>query len=158
MWEVNDPQSAEIIENGPVRYSIKVNHNFCQSNIKQYIYFYRDIPRIDFKNLIDWKEKNILLKVAFPVDINASKATYEIQYGNIERETHSNTSWNMAKFEVCAHKLADLSEGAYGVSLINDCKYGYDIKDGIMRLTILKSGTYPNPQADIGMHEFIYSL
>lgn len=158
MWEVNDIYSAEIIESGPVRYCVKLERNFCNSKIQQYIYFYNDIPRIDFKTIVDWKEKNILLKVAFPVDINSSKATYEIQYGNIERETHNNTSWDVAKFEVCAHKWADLSEGEYGVSLMNDCKYGYDIKDGVMRLTLIKAGTYPNPEADLGIHEFTYSI
>lgn len=158
MWEVNDLQKVEVIEEGPIRYCIKLERSFCDSKIKQYIYFYKNIPRIDFKNCIDWKEKNILLKVAFPVDINSSRATYEIQYGNIERETHNNTSWDLAKFEVCGHKWADISEGGYGVSLINDCKYGYDIKDGVIRLTLLKSGKYPNPDADLGYHEFTYSI
>ena len=107
---------------------------------------------------MDWKEKNILLKAAFPVDVNSSKASYEVQYGNIERSTHNNTSWDLAQFEVCAHKWADLSEGAYGVSLLNDCKYGYDIKGDTMRLTLIKAGTYPNPEADLGLHEFTYSI
>lgn len=158
MWEVNDVQKVELIEHGPVRYCIRVERSFCSSIIEQYIYFYNNIPRIDFKNHIDWKEKNILLKVAFPVSVNSNKAAYEIQYGNLERETHNNTSWDMAKFEVCGHKWADLSEGGYGVSLLNDCKYGHDIKDGNMRLTLLKSGTYPNPDADLGLHEFVYSV
>lgn len=158
MWEVNDIQKVELVECGPVRYCIKVERSFCDSNIQQYIYFYDNIPRIDFKNCIDWREKNVLLKAAFPVDINSSKAAYEIQYGNLERETHNNTSWDIAKFEVCAHKWADLSEGGYGVSILNDCKYGHDIKDGIMRLTLIKSGTYPNPDADLGYHEFTYSI
>ena len=158
MWEINDFHKAEFIEKGPVRFCLKVERSFCDSSLQQYIYFYNDIPRIDFKNLVEWKEKNVLLKVAFPVDVNSNKATYEIQYGNIERETHNNTSWDIAKFEVCAHKWADLSEGGYGVSLLNDCKYGYDIKDGVMRLTLIKSGTYPNPDADLGHHEFTYSI
>lgn len=119
---------------------------------------YNDIPRIDFNNKIDWKEKQILLKVAFPVDIHADKATYEIQFGNIERPTHWNTSWDYARFEVPAHKWADLSEGGYGVSLLNDSKYGYDIKDLVMRLTLLKSAIYPNEEADKEIHEFVYSL
>lgn len=158
LWEVNDLISEELTEAGPVRSCLKLERGFCDSRIVQYIYMYKDIPRIDFKTLVDWKEKNILLKAAFPVAVNANKASYEIQYGNVERETHSNTSWDMAKFEVCGHKWADLSEGAYGVSLLNDCKYGYDIKDGVMRLTLLKSGTYPNPEADLGRHELTYSI
>jgi alpha-mannosidase len=107
---------------------------------------------------VDWHEDHKFLKASFPVDINSSRAAYEIQYGNLERETHNNTSWDIAKFEVCGHKWADLSEGNYGVSLLNNCKYGYDIKDGTMRLTLLKSGTYPNPEADLGYHEFTYSI
>jgi alpha-mannosidase len=158
MWEVNDISQVEVIEKGPVRYCIKIKRGFCDSIIEQYIYFYSNIPRIDFKNCVEWREKNILLKVAFPVDINSNKASYEIQYGNIERSTHNNTSWDVAQFEVCAHKWADLSEGAYGVSLLNDCKYGYDIKGDTMRLTLIKSGTYPNPDADLGRHEFTYSI
>jgi alpha-mannosidase len=99
-----------------------------------------------------------MVKAAFPVDINADKATYEIQFGNVERPTHKNTSWDSAKFEVCAHKYADLSENGYGVALLNDCKYGYDIHDGVMQLSLFKCGTYPNEVADIGEHEFTYSL
>ena len=152
MWEVNDLQSVEIIEQGPIRYCIKIERAFCNSKITQYIYFYSNVSRVDFKTVVDWNEKSILLKAAFPININASRATYEIQYGNLERETHNNTSWDLAKFEVCGHKWA------YGISLMNDCKYGYDIKDNLMRLTLLKAGTYPNPDADLGIHEFTYSL
>lgn len=158
MWEVNDIEKAEFIERGPIRYCLRVTRRFCKSRITQDMYFYRDIPRIDFKTVVNWQEKNILLKAEFPVDINTDKATYDIQYGNVERPTHSNTSWDVARFEVCGHKWADLSEGSYGVSLLNDCKYGHDIQDGIMRLTLLKSGTYPNPDADLGIHEFTYSI
>lgn len=158
MWEVNNVKEAILIENGPIRYCIKITREFLDSTIVQYMYFYNDIPRIDFKTCIDWKEQNILLKVAFPTNVNATKATYEIQYGNIERDTHNNTSWDVARFEVCGHKWADLSDGSHGLSLLNDCKYGYDIKNEVMRLTLLKCGTYPNPEADLGYHEFTYSI
>lgn len=158
MWEVDNIVKAELIEDGQVRTALRIERAFLDSTIVQTIYIYRDIPRIDFHNIIDWKEKQILLKAAFPVDIHNDKATYEIQYGNVERPTHWNTSWDYARFEVCGHKWADLSEDDYGVSLMNDCKYGYDIKDGDMRLTLLKSGIYPNKDADQEMHEFTYSL
>lgn len=158
MWEINDVEKIEVLETGPVRGALKVKKKFLDSTIEQIIYVYNDIPRIDFNNKIDWKEKQILLKVAFPVDIHADKATYEIQFGNIERPTHWNTSWDYARFEVPAHKWADLSEGGYGVSLLNDSKYGYDIKDLVMRLTLLKSAIYPNEEADKEIHEFVYSL
>ena len=92
------------------------------------------------------------------MNIHASEATYEIQYGNVKRATHRNTSWDQAKFEVCAHKWIDLSEDDYGLSILNDCKYGCDIHDGVIGLTLLKSAVYPNPDADREHHEFAYSL
>lgn len=158
MWEVNDIESIEVAEDGPVRTTIKIKKKFLDSTIIQNIYLYNDIPKIDFSTWIDWKEKQVLLKAAFPVDVHTDKATYEIQYGNLERPTHWNTSWDYAKFEVCAHKWADISEGDYGVALLNDCKYGHDIKDSVMRLTLLKSAVYPNVDCDREVHEFTYSL
>ena len=99
-----------------------------------------------------------MLKVAFPVEVFSPVATYEIQWGNVQRPTHRNTSWDWARFETCAHKWVDLSEGDYGVSLLNDCKYGHDIRDNVMRLTLLRSPTMPDPMADFGEHHFAYSL
>ena len=95
--------------------------------IEQTIWFYSDMKKIDFETNIDWHQINQVLKVSFPVDVNSDHATYEIQFGTLDRPTHTNTSWDKAKYEVCGHKFADLSEGDYGVSLMNDCKYGYDI-------------------------------
>ena len=158
MWEVDEVQRVEVIEEGPVRACLRIIKRFQDSTIMQDMIIYNDIPRIDFKTKIEWNESRILLKAAFPVDIHTDKASYEIQYGNVERPTHWNTSWDTARFEVCAHKWADLSEDGYGVSLLNDCKYGYDIRDGNMRITLLKSGMYPNPKADQGEHLFTYSL
>jgi alpha-mannosidase len=96
--------------------------------------------------------------VNFPVQVNTNRATYEIQYGNVERSTSNNNSWEVAQFETCGHKWADLSENGLGISLLNDSKYGYGIKDGEMSLTLIKSGTYPNENADIGTHDFTYSI
>ncbi|HEY5585952.1 MAG TPA: alpha-mannosidase [Ruminiclostridium sp.] len=158
MWEINDIQSARLIENGPVRACLELKRKFLNSTITQEIYIYSCIGKIDVVNKIDWKEKQILLKAAFPIDIHTDKATYEIQYGNVERPTHWNTSWDAARFEVCAHKWADVSEDGYGVSLLNDCKYGYSIKGSEMKLTLLKSATNPNPDADREYHEFTYSI
>lgn len=157
-WSVNDVESIEIVETGPVRSAIKVRRRFLDSIIIQTIYMYSFSPRIDFNTYIDWKNDHILLKAAFPMDIHAEKATYEIQYGNVERPTHWNTSWDYARFEVCAHKWADISEADYGISLMNDCKYGHDIKDSVMRLTLLKSATVPSPMADYGEHFMTYSI
>ena len=158
MWEINNVETAEVVENGPVRANLRIRRKFLDSALVQDIYVYNDMPRIDFNTWIDWKERQALLKAAFPVDVHADRATYEIQYGNVERPTHWNTSWDYARFEVCAHKWADLSEDGYGVSLLNDCKYGHDIKEGTMRLTLLKSAVEPSIDADREVHEFKYSL
>lgn len=158
MWEVDQVESVEVIETGPVRGGLRIRKRFLDSVIDQKIYIYNDIPRVDFDTYVDWKETQILLKAAFPVDIHSDKATYDIQFGNVERPAHWNTSWDEARFEVCAHKWVDLSEGDYGVSMMNDCKYGHDIKDGVMRLTLLKSGIEPNKEADKEEHRFLYSI
>jgi len=107
---------------------------------------------------VDWHERHTLLKVAFPVAVHSPRATYEIQFGALERPTHWNTSWDYARFEVVGHRWADLSEGDYGVSLLNDCKYGHDIRGHTMRLTLIKSATAPDPEADQGLHRFTYAL
>ncbi|MBR3692802.1 MAG: alpha-mannosidase [Clostridia bacterium] len=145
-------------ECGPVFAKYEIVRPYMQSTVRQEIIMYADMPRIDFRTEVDWKEANTLLKCAFPVDIHANSADYDIQFGNVTRPTHWNTSWEYAKFEVVAHKWADLSEQDYGVSLLNDCKYGHDIKDGVMRLSLLRSPTYPNPAADKEVHHFTYSL
>lgn len=156
-WEVDKVISVKPVSDG-ARAGLEIKKKFLSSTIVQTVWLYDDIERIDFDTYIDWKESHIILKTAFPLDINADKATYDIQFGSVERPTHYNTSWDAAKFEVCAHKYADLSEYGYGVSLINDCKYGHAIHDGVMSLTMLKSGTYPDPTADKCEHYFTYSL
>ncbi|MGL5635144.1 MAG: alpha-mannosidase [Sarcina sp.] len=158
MWKIDDVQNIEVVENGPVRSTLKIERKFLESTIVQKVYVYTDLGRIDFDTVVDWKEKDVLVKAAFPVDMNTNEATYEIQYGNVTRPTHNNTSWDVAGFEVCGHKWADLSEGDFGVSLLNNSKYGHDIKDGNMRLTLLKSSCDPNPDADKEIHNFVYSI
>ena len=147
-----------LLESGPVRFCLEAKRQFLHSEIIQKIYLYRDIPRIDFENTVDWRQNNVLLRVNFPVEVNTTKAAFEIQFGNLERETTDNTSWDSAKFEVCGHKWADLSENALGISLLNDCKYGYSAKGGNLGLTLIKSGSYPNADADIGIHRFTYAV
>ncbi len=157
MWNVHDLDSVTVYEDG-VYAGFEIRRHFQNSEIRQIVRISDHNSKIDFVTEIEWKNDHILLKAAFPTNVNADRATYEIQYGNVERPTHRNTSWDQAKFEVCGHKWADLSEYGYGVSLLNDCKYGYDIHDGTMRLSLLKSATYPNPHADQELHQFTYSL
>jgi alpha-mannosidase len=141
-----------------LRQTIEVRRKIQNSEFTQRISLSHDSPRLDFDTTINWNERHTMLKVAFPVDVLAPQATYEIQWGTVQRPTHRNTSWDCARFETCAHKWVDLSEGNYGVSLLNDCKYGHDIRDNIMRITLLRSPTSPDPTADFGEHQFKYSL
>lgn len=139
-------------------YFIHFTYNYNNSKIMQTLCLYNDKRRIDFKTVVDWKESQKILKTAFSVDIRGVFARYDVQEGNIVRPITRNTSWEAAKFEVVAHKWADLSETGYGVALLNDCKYGYDIKEDTMRLSLLKSATDPDYSADYGTHEFTYSI
>ena len=152
--------SSETVASGPVAGICRQVKTISSSRIIQDILIYSRIPRIDFRTEIEWgDEKEVLLKVAFPVDVLSDKAVYEIQFGCVERPTHWNRPSDLAMFEVCAHKWADLSEGNYGVSLLNDCKYGYDIKGNRMRLTLLRASKSPDPAADVNKtHCFTYSL
>ena len=113
---------------------------------------------MDFETTVDWHEREKVLKAQFPVSVRSRYATYEIQHGTNEYPTHSNTTYDAPKFECCAHKWADLSEGGYGVSLINDSKYGYDIQDNLMRITLMRGPICPDPLGDIGINTFRYSL
>lgn len=158
MWAVQELVEVVVEEVGPLRAVLKQVWKFNQSTIEQRMIVYADHPRIDFQTQVDWHEQQHLLKVAFPVDIRSTKATYEIQFGNVERPTHWNTSWDWARFESVAQRWVDLSEGGYGVSLLNDCKYGHDIHNHVIRLSLIKSAISPDPTADQGHHEFTYSL
>ncbi|HEU5330661.1 MAG TPA: alpha-mannosidase [Thermomicrobiales bacterium] len=157
-YPIEDLAALRVVETGPLRGGVEITRRFLDSTIVQRIFVYRDISRIDFQTEIDWQQKQILLKAAFPVAVHAARATYEIQFGALERGTTWNTSWDRARFEVCAQRWADLSEGDYGVALLNDGKYGYDIHDNVLRLTLLKSANSPDPTADLGRHAFTYSL
>jgi len=158
MWEVCALTAMEWKEEGPVCTVLELERQINRSTIRQRIYFYRNSARIDFETYVDWKEYQHLLKVEFPVDIHTDEAAFDIQFGNLTRKTHQNTSWDKARFESCGQKWMDLSEGHYGVSLLNDCKYGYSVKDSVMSLTLIKSGIEPNPVTDQEEHYFTYSL
>ncbi len=147
----------EIVETGPVRVAAEIEKRIGMSVIKQRISL-GPTPGIRFDTRVDWRESDKMLKVAFPVAVNSPRATFEIQFGNVERPTHRNTSWDIARFEVCAHKWIDLSEGDHGVALLNDCKYGHDVLGNVMRLTLLRSPKAPDPTADMGIHRFSYVL
>ncbi len=158
-----EPATVRVVEDGILRATLEIERTILHSRITQRISLCHFSRRLDFDTVVEWHEKHILLKVAFPVNILAAATTCDIQWGNVERPIHRNTSWDWARFEMCAHKWIDVSEGDYGVSLLNDCKYGHDVQDHapegvVMRLSLLRSPTMPDPTADQGRHEFRYSL
>ncbi|MCQ2462809.1 MAG: glycosyl hydrolase-related protein [Clostridia bacterium] len=157
-WDINDVQSTKVIESGEVRTVVEVVRKFNQSVIRQYFVFRNDTPRIDIMYDIDWKEKNIAVKADYPVDVNTDRATFDIQFGNIQRTTTNNTLFDFAQFEVCGQKWADLSDNGFGLSVLNDCKYGWTVKDSHIRPTLLRSATAPNHAQDRERHIFIYSV
>lgn len=157
-WDVTDLQRLEWEEIGPVCAVLKLERKVSNSLIRQTIRFYADSRRIDFETWVDWHEHQHLLKVHFPVDVHTDEATFDIQFGNLKRKITQNTSWDVARFESCGQKWMDLSEGHYGVSLLNDCKYGHSALDGSMALTLIKSGIEPNPVTDQEEHFFTYAL
>jgi len=158
VWTAEPAESIRQVEAGPLRQTLEIQRCILNSKVIQRISLRRGSPRLDFDTIVQWRERHILLKVAFPVEVLAPFATYEIQWGSVQRPTHRNTSWDWARFETCAHKWVDLSEGGYGVSLLNDCKYGHDIHGNVLRISLLRSPTQPDPLADAGEHCFAYSL
>lgn len=150
--------SSTVIENGSARAVLRQVWTFNRSTLTQDMILYADIRRIDFQTTVDWKEKQVFLKAYFPVAVHSDEVTYDIQFGSIRRPTHTNNEWDFARFEVPGHKWADLSEGGYGVALLNDCKYGWDIHGNVIGLSLIKSAVHPDETADRGRHVFAYAL
>jgi alpha-mannosidase len=151
-------EKVEVLETGPLFARIRFIWVWGRSKIRQDLILSAVHKRIDFRTEVDWQERSKLLKAAFPVDIRATSARYDIQNGSLERPTHRSTSWEEAQFEVVGHQWADLWEKDFGVALMNDSKYGYDIRGSVMRLSLLKSAEFPDPVADKGLQQFTYSL
>jgi alpha-mannosidase len=156
--DLSDGSSIDVVESGGPRGAVRFVREFGASKITQTMRLAIGSRRLEFDTEVDWHERHKFLKVAFPVDVLAGRATYEIQFGHLERPTHANTSWDVARFEVCAHRWADLSEPGYGVALLNDCKYGHDVHGNVMRLSLLRSPGWPDPESDQGSHRFSYAL
>ncbi len=150
--------SCEIIEEGPLRVGVRVRKAWRNSTISQEVRLSAHSNRIDFVTDVDWHETHTLLKAAFPTGIDARRAQFDTQWGRVERATTHDTSFDAARFEVPAQKWAQVSDREHAVAVLNDCKYGYDIRRGVIRLTLIKSATSPDPNADQGRHAFTYSL
>ncbi|MBI5725192.1 MAG: alpha-mannosidase [Planctomycetes bacterium] len=150
--------AVEPLGSGPVRSRLRLSAKIGDSTIMQIVSLEAGSRRLDFLTTVDWRERHRMLRVAFPAAINAERAGCEIPFGHLFRPTHQNTSWDMAKFEVPAHRWADVSEPGFGLALLNDCKYGYRLPGNVLDLNLLRSPTYPDPDADQGSHTFTYSL
>lgn len=152
--------SRNLVANGPLELRIRFIYTVGRaSTLRQDVVFRADSPAIHFETHIDWQETHALLKASFPVDVHADFARHEIQFGHAERPTHSNQPQDRARFEVCCHRWSDLSDNGFGVAILNDCKYGISVRGNVMQLTLIKSGTHPDPSADRGdHHRFTYSM
>ena len=157
-WNLDQADEVKLLESTPLRAVIRVKHHFQNSAFIQDITLYAGARRVDVKMQTEWNEKHILLKVAFPVSVHNKVATFEIPFGSIERPTTRSTPEEQAQFEVPAEFWADLSDEQHGLSILNDCKYAYDAKGNVLRLSLLRSPAWPDPHADEGHHEFTYSL
>ncbi len=155
---IGNADSVELVEKGPLRASIRVTHSWQSSKFAQEITLDAHADQVNVVNDVDWHETHILLKAAFPLAATNSMATYEVPYGTIQRPTTRNNSWEQAQFEVPALRWADLGDGQHGFSLINNSKYGYDDKDNVLRISLLRSPTWPDPEADRGHQHFTYAL
>ena len=155
---IDNVTKVEVLENGPVRALVRVTRSFRHSVIQTDIIAYADSDVLRFEYEIDWNEHNLFVKAEYPVDVNANDASYDIQFGFVKRPTHMNTLADFARFEVCGHKYADLSDGGFGLAIINDCKYGYNAMRKMLSISLLKCSTYPDKTCDIGHHSFSYAL
>lgn len=159
-WPVDSPaESIRILSTGGLRAAIEVTRPLgAASRITQTYALVAGAPRVEIHTRVEWREDRKLLRALFPVHVRARHATYEIQFGAIERPSHRSNPWDRAQFEVCAHGWMDLSQPGCGVALLNDCKYGHSCNGNVMGLTLLKSAKFPDPNADMGVHEFTYAL
>lgn len=157
--DIGPAHAARVVEAGPLRVAVEFAYQLSPiSTLLQTVSLTAVSPRLDFATEVEWHESHKFLKVEFPLALRAAAATYEIQYGHVQRPTHFNTSWDLARFEVPAQRWADLSEPDFGVALLNDCKYGYAAHGSVMRLSLLRAPKLPDPGADMGHHAFRYAL
>ena len=143
---------------GPVSQSLRFQLKIGNSRIDQKVSLRTNSKALEFDTNVDWQECHRMLRTSFPVNVQTDSATCDIQYGHVQRPTHRNTTWDMARFEVAAQKYVDLSDQQKGVALLNDCKYGHKLHENILDLHLLRAPTHPDPDADLGTHQFCYVL
>jgi alpha-mannosidase len=158
MTPIDAVESVELVDRGPVRETVRVKRTWGQSHFIQDISLDADADMVEVGNDFDWHETHVLLKVALPLAATSAKATYEIPYGAIARTTERKNTWEQAQFEVPAMRWADLGDERQGVSLINESKYGYDAAGNLLRMSLLRSPTWPDAEADRGRQVFRYAI
>jgi alpha-mannosidase len=151
-------KSQKVVKKNSLMVQVEQIYSIGSSEIRQVLELRSGESLLRAGCFVDWKENKKMLRMCAVTDISWPTATYEIQYGSIERPTHSNTSWDAAKHEVCGHRFADLSQTDRGMALLNDCKYGYRIHGSVMELNLLRSPVFPDAEADRGCHEFSYAF
>nr|WP_157166294.1 glycoside hydrolase family 38 C-terminal domain-containing protein [Streptomyces typhae] len=160
-------ESVELVEDGPLRASVRVVRVFgAGSRITQELRLAAGSRRVDVVTEVEWRESEKVLKAAFPLDVQAERSAAEIQFGHVHRPTHANTTWDAARFEICAHRWLRVAEEGYGVAVLNDSTYGHDVTrtphpEGLgttVRLTLLRAPHSPDPDTDVGTHHFTYAL
>lgn len=151
-------QNIKTVEEGDIRKVIKVEYQIESSKIEQYYILYNTAQHIEVVSNVDWHMRRALLKAIFQTKVLNRYAKYDIDNGYIQRPTHNNTDYEKAKFEVLGHRWVDISQEDFGVSIINDCKYGHYVKNSQIELSLIKSGIYPDFFADEGKHEFSYII
>lgn len=145
-------ESVEIVEAGPLLASLRVVSSFGSSRLVVTTTMRAGSRRLDLRIDVDWHEDEQLLSLVVPLDVHAREAACDIQFGHVMRPTHASSSWDAAKFEVCAHRFVDLSEASWGVAVLNDGRYGHGLHSGGVRVSLLRAAKYPDPTADHGRH------
>ncbi|QIN83516.1 alpha-mannosidase [Rubrobacter tropicus] len=156
--EILAVEGVEVTEDGPLRASVRVTRLWRGSEISQTYRLLSGSRRLDVETRVDWRERRVLLRALFPVNVRSHEATSETMFGAQRRPTHQNTTWDATRFETSAHRFLDISEPGYGVALLNDGKYGHSARGNVLGLTLLRGPVYPDPLADQGEHRFTYSI
>jgi alpha-mannosidase len=161
--DLTDISALEVVSEGPLVGAIRVERAFGASRLSQTIRVRAGSKRIDIETEVDWHETEKILKAGFPLDVHADRTAAEIQFGHVWRPTHTNTSWEMARFEVYGHRWVHAGEHGYGVAIVNDATYGHDVtRDDtgatVVRLSLLRAPRCPDPQADQGAHKMTYAI
>ncbi|MEV7291814.1 glycoside hydrolase family 38 C-terminal domain-containing protein [Streptomyces microflavus] len=165
--DLTGADTVSLTEEGPLRAAVRVVRTFGRSTLVQELRLAAGSRQLDIDTEVDWQESEKVLKAAFPLDVHAERSTAEIQFGHVHRPTHANTSWDAARYEICAHRWLRVAEPGYGIALLNDSTYGHDVTraplhaDGVgttVRLTLLRAPHSPDPHTDLGTHRFRYAL